>query len=76
MPRHQLLEMDLKEGWAPLSQFLGRPVPDAPFPRANDREALERVAKEVFVKCVLVWLTIFAGAGVGLCSGFLLWRRL
>ncbi|KAK7917588.1 hypothetical protein PG985_011196 [Apiospora marii] len=76
VPRGQLLEMDLKEGWAPLSKFLGRPVPDAPFPRANDKEALEKVAKEVFAKCVLAWLAIFSGAGVGLYTGFLLWGRL
>lgn len=76
VPRDQLLEMDLKEGWEPLSKFLGRPVPDAPFPRANDKEALEKVAGEVFAKCVLAWLTIISGAGVGLYTGIRLWRRL
>ncbi|KAK8023658.1 hypothetical protein PG993_011724 [Apiospora rasikravindrae] len=76
VPRDQLLEMDLKEGWEPLSKFLGRPVPEGPFPRANDAEAAEKVAKEMFVKCVLAWLTIFSGAGVGLYTGLMLWGRM
>ncbi|KAK8074219.1 hypothetical protein PG994_005118 [Apiospora phragmitis] len=76
VPREQLLEMDLKEGWEPLAKFLGRPVPDAPFPRANDKEAVEKVAKEVLAKCMLAWLTIFSGAGVGLYAGLRAWKRM
>ncbi|KAK8068463.1 NAD dependent epimerase/dehydratase [Apiospora saccharicola] len=76
VPRDRLLEMDLKEGWEPLSKFLGRPAPDAPFPRANDMEALQKISQEMFAKCVLAWLTIFSGAGVGLYTGVRLWRRL
>lgn len=37
IPADQLLVYDIKEGWAPLCAFLDRPVPDAPFPRTNDR---------------------------------------
>ncbi|KAK7946173.1 uncharacterized protein PG986_010494 [Apiospora aurea] len=76
VPHDQLLEMDLKEGWEPLSKFLGRPVPDVPFPRANDAEAVEKVAKDVFVKCMLAWLTIFSGAGVGVYTALRLWKRM
>jgi hypothetical protein len=32
------LEFNVKEGWGPLCEFLGVPVPDAPFPRVNDTE--------------------------------------
>ena len=41
VPRERLLVYEAKQGWAPLCQFLGVSVPDAPFPRVNSRE--ERV---------------------------------
>jgi len=34
-PKHQLLEYSVKEGWEPICNFLGKPVPDMPFPREN-----------------------------------------
>jgi hypothetical protein len=33
--RDNLLEWEPKDGWEPLCEFLGRPVPDQPFPYAN-----------------------------------------
>jgi Sulfotransferase domain len=27
----------VKEGWGPLCEFLGKPVPPDPFPRSNGR---------------------------------------
>lgn len=33
----RLLVFDVREGWEPLCAFLGRPVPDDPFPNVNDR---------------------------------------
>ena len=38
LPADRLLEFDVAEGWAPLCRFLDVPVPDVPFPRANDRD--------------------------------------
>ncbi|KAJ4420400.1 hypothetical protein N0V82_004389 [Gnomoniopsis sp. IMI 355080] len=32
----QLLEYKLGDGWEPLCEFLGKPVPDMPFPNVND----------------------------------------
>lgn len=40
-PKHRLLEYELGSGWEPLCEFLGKPVPNVPFPRANEREALK-----------------------------------
>ncbi len=34
----RLLVFDVAEGWAPLCAFLGRPVPDTPFPRTNSAD--------------------------------------
>lgn len=37
IPADQLLVFEVKQGWAPLCEFLGVDVPDGPFPRTNDR---------------------------------------
>ena len=45
IPADRLLVYQVKEGWEPLCVFLGVPVPDAPFPRTNDRaEFWDRVS--------------------------------
>jgi hypothetical protein len=38
IPADRLLVFEAVQGWAPLCDFLGVPVPDAPFPRTNSRE--------------------------------------
>jgi len=37
IPASQLLVYEVKEGWGPLCEFLGTPVPSGPFPRTNNR---------------------------------------
>jgi len=45
IPANQLLVYEVKEGWGPLCQFLGVPVPAGDFPRTNDRaEFWDRVS--------------------------------
>nr|WP_255746838.1 sulfotransferase family protein [Lysobacter sp. CFH 32150] len=39
VPAHKLLEFKVTDGWEPLCGFLDVDVPDAPFPRLNDRES-------------------------------------
>ena len=36
VPAENLLVFNVKQGWDPLCAFLGKPVPDEPFPRVND----------------------------------------
>lgn len=38
VPADRLLVFEAREGWEPLCRFLGRPVPDTPYPRSNSRE--------------------------------------
>jgi hypothetical protein len=38
VPADRLLVWEVREGWEPLCEFLEVPVPDEPFPHANDRE--------------------------------------
>ncbi|XXH02667.1 hypothetical protein Hte_009049 [Hypoxylon texense] len=74
VPKSQLLEMELSEGWEPLCRFLGVPVPDEAFPRANDAKAADDYAVKVLFKVFQVWLGIFSAAGVTVYSGFRLWK--
>lgn len=37
IPASRLLVYDLRDGWEPLSRFLGVDAPDEPFPRTNNR---------------------------------------
>ena len=38
----RLLVFDVREGWAPLCDFLGVEVPDEPFPRLNEAQEMRR----------------------------------
>lgn len=38
IPPERRLEYHMGDGWAPLCEFLGKDVPDVPFPRLNDRK--------------------------------------
>lgn len=43
VPADRLLEFEVSQGWEPLCDFLGRPVPDGPFPRLNDAQAFHEM---------------------------------
>lgn len=45
VPRERLLEYRVQDGWVPLCQFLGKPVPKRPFPKGNDREETKKKVK-------------------------------
>ncbi|KAF3056524.1 putative nad dependent epimerase dehydratase protein [Daldinia childiae] len=75
VPKEQLLEMDLSEGWEPICQFLGVPVPDEPFPRANDGQAADAYATKVLLRVLQVWVGIISVAGLGVYSVSRLWKR-
>ena len=36
VPKDRLLEFQLKQGWAPLCDFLGKDIPEKPFPHVNE----------------------------------------
>ena len=40
VPADKLLVFEVKQGWQPLCDFLNVPVPENPFPRVNDTEAM------------------------------------
>ncbi|MFP5320932.1 MAG: sulfotransferase family protein [Acidimicrobiia bacterium] len=42
VPADRLLVFDVADGWGPLCEFLGVPVPDEQFPHVNDRSSMRR----------------------------------
>ncbi|KAJ7485500.1 hypothetical protein FB451DRAFT_1230088 [Mycena latifolia] len=42
VPKDRLLEFEVKNGWAPLSKFLGKDMAMMLFPRANDTEQFKK----------------------------------
>lgn len=38
VPAHQLLVFKVEDGWEPLCRFLDKPIPNIPFPKANNKE--------------------------------------
>ncbi|KAJ9615128.1 hypothetical protein H2200_001202 [Cladophialophora chaetospira] len=80
----RLLNFDLKQGWKPLCDFLGKPVPNEPFPHENDKEsnrkgfeelgviAMKHILKNVLLLAVAlsvpILLVAYAGTLVGFCS--------
>lgn len=45
VPAERLLVYEVKDGWAPLCNFLEKPIPEIPFPRANDSDAFQKRLK-------------------------------
>jgi hypothetical protein len=42
IPPERLLVFDVREGWGPLSSFLGVEIPDKPFPHLNETKEMQR----------------------------------
>jgi hypothetical protein len=45
VPAERLLVWEVSQGWEPLCRFLEVTVPEAPFPRLNDREAFQQLVR-------------------------------
>jgi hypothetical protein len=71
VPAERLLLFDVRDGWQPLCEFLGKPVPvGEPFPHLNDRKYFRRVmlalriagwAVPAVVGAGVVWVTWWVG---------------
>jgi hypothetical protein len=47
VPRERLLIFDVRDGWAPLCEFLGRDAPPEPFPHVNDGATLKAALRNL-----------------------------
>ena len=51
----RLLVWDVREGWGPLCEFLGVPVPQEPLPHANDRETFTGRVADGAIDALNAW---------------------
>ncbi|OAA78916.1 hypothetical protein LEL_02402 [Akanthomyces lecanii RCEF 1005] len=73
VPKDRFLEMDLGEGWKPLADFLGVPVPDIPLPQANDAAEADAVTRRILVTAGLSWIAIMVTAGTVAWQAYRYW---
>ncbi|KAH8682095.1 P-loop containing nucleoside triphosphate hydrolase protein [Xylariales sp. PMI_506] len=75
VPQDKLLEMSLAGGWEPLCKFLGKPVPQEPFPRANDAANRDKVMRDVLVKAAVAWTGILTATSITAFGAWYLWKH-
>lgn len=64
LPPERLLVYEVKQGWEPLCAFLGKPVPDEPFPHVNDTAQFQKTIATIKWSFRAVH-TVFAVAALG-----------
>ncbi|KAI3661867.1 hypothetical protein MP638_005908 [Amoeboaphelidium occidentale] len=62
VPKDKLLVFNVKEGWEPLCKFLGKPVPNEPFPRVNERDEFKRMIRGMALVSAVGTCTMVLGA--------------
>ena len=79
VPKENLLEFNVKQGWGPLCEFLGKDVPDVPFPHVNDRAEFRRNQRRIMVMAGVSFglqlLKYVGGFGVLAGGVWWAWRR-
>ncbi|KAM5354714.1 hypothetical protein ACJ41O_001361 [Fusarium nematophilum] len=60
----EVLDFKAEDGWEPLCKFLGKDVPDEPFPRLNEKKTFRIIKAIIITKGLLSWVVIGA-AGWG-----------
>ncbi|KAL4757462.1 sulfotransferase family protein [Aspergillus foveolatus] len=72
VPTDRLVMFDVREGWGPLCEALGKELPpsDVPFPHENDSAGIEQTARYHIRRALICWAGIFAVAGFAIIVGF------
>jgi hypothetical protein len=73
VPKERLLEYEVgKDGWEPLCEFLGVPVPEGAFPRVNETKAfgdrievMMKLRMGRMLKTAVPWVLTLGVLGVG-----------
>ena len=66
VPAEKLLVASAKEGWAPLCEFLGLPIPDNDYPRVNDTASIKRMIRNVWILNGVVFYVLPTSLAVGM----------
>lgn len=66
IPAERRLEYSMGDGWEPLCTFLGKDVPDVPFPRLNDSDHRKKSQQDGEMKVFLTSVKKLAWMGLGI----------
>lgn len=72
-PTDNLLVYNVKQGWAPLCEFLEVPIPDIPFPHVNDAAYFQSNIRRAKAMGLFVWALIGVVLGA---SGYYIRSRI
>lgn len=64
VPADRLLVFSADQGWGPLCDFLGVPVPESEFPNVNDRKEIKKTVREITRGAYVI-----LGAGLAVLAG-------
>ncbi|KAE9381030.1 hypothetical protein N431DRAFT_457646 [Stipitochalara longipes BDJ] len=64
-----VLDWQAEDGWKPLCAFLGKPVPDTPFPHLNDQRAMMTLKAILTIRGLLGWLALVGVLYAGVWFG-------
>lgn len=76
VPPERRLEYKMGDGWEPLCAFLGKEVPDMPFPRVNDRKSHQEDLQMRRARGIRKVIKVIAGWGGGVGIAVVVWRIL
>ncbi|KAL7939671.1 P-loop containing nucleoside triphosphate hydrolase protein [Trichoderma chlorosporum] len=76
VPKDRLHIVRLEDGWAPLCKILDCPIPDAPFPKANDAENAEKIFQNMVKRSLTIWMYYFMAGTCLAGGGWWLWKNL
>ncbi|KAI6849851.1 hypothetical protein KC332_g2641 [Hortaea werneckii] len=69
VPPERLLEWSVEDGWEPICKFLGKPVPQEPFPRVNDPvgfasriDRWSKLSEKAFMRNFGIFCAVVVGA--------------
>ncbi len=61
IPEDRLLIHEAKDGWKPLCEFLGKPIPDESYPRVNEAKDFKKQIGKIKWLRRLPWVLLFIG---------------
>jgi len=73
IPAERLLVFNVKEGWKPLCDALGLPIPNQPFPNVNDMQKFQN--RRIRKRKVISWAIFIVGLTTPLLIGYGLKRH-
>jgi hypothetical protein len=82
VPKEKLVFYDVRDGWAPLCEALGKVIPRdekgmvLEFPKLNDAKSADDFARQIVMRGLIAWTMILGMCGlvvVGLCYQKRLW---